>query len=92
MNHRIIELWDYDFAWMCALERARCERMPDVPAVKIYDALQKSRIADPSTIIAIMRALGCPCDDDEDDERCRVVRIVEVNECGWIVDDHPSEG
>jgi hypothetical protein len=66
--------------------------MPDVPAVKIYDALQKSRIADPSTIIAIMRARGCRCDDDEDEERCLVVRIVEVDDRGYVVNEHPSEG
>jgi hypothetical protein len=91
-KRRIIELWDYDFKWIRALERARLEGVPDIPAVKVFDALMESRISDPTTIRDIMRALSCPCDDDGDDERCRVIRVVEVDDRGWIVDDHPSEG
>jgi hypothetical protein len=77
---------------MRALERARLEGVPDIPAVKVYDALIESRLSDITTVFAIMRALGCPCEYHEDDERCRVVRVVEVNDAGFIVDDHPSEG
>jgi hypothetical protein len=87
----IIELHDYDFAWMRALERARVHGMY-VSAAKVYDAINKS-VADVTTLHKIMRALGCPCDDDDDDERCLVVRVVEVDDAsGLIVDDHPSEG
>jgi hypothetical protein len=77
---------------MRAVERARLRDVPDIPAVKIYDALNNSRIADITTVLAIMRALGCPCDDDGDDERCRVIRMVEVDETGLVMDEHPSEG
>jgi hypothetical protein len=42
-------------------------------------------------VFDIMRALGCPCDDD-DGERCMVVHVVEVDDGGFVVDDHPSEG
>jgi hypothetical protein len=93
MKRRIVELYDYDFGWMRALERARLQGVPDVPAVKIYDALIKRVEADITLVFDVMRLLGCPCDDDDDGERCRVVRVVEVDDdSGLIVDDHPSEG
>jgi hypothetical protein len=91
-NRRIIELLDYDFGWMRALERARLRAMPAVSPVRVYDAMMKSRMSDISTMFAILEAIGCKCDDDEDAERCRVVRIVEVDDRGLIVDEHPSEG
>jgi hypothetical protein len=90
-KRRIIEILDYDFRWMRALERARLRDMPDLSAVKIYDALEK-RLSDIAIVYEVMKELGCKCDDDEDDERCRIVRVVEVDDRGWIVDDHPSEG
>jgi hypothetical protein len=90
-KRRIIELYSHDFNWMRALERARLQDVPDIPAVKVYDAIDKN-VADTLTLLRIMRALGCPCDDDDDGERCRVVRVVEVDDGGYIVDDHPSEG
>ena len=89
----ITELYSYDFEWMRVLERSRLRGAPNVPAVKIYDALEK-RLSDitTDTMHAIMRELGCPCDEG-DGERCLVVRVVEVDEdTNLIVDDHPSEG
>lgn len=92
MTKRIIEVLSYDFNWMRALERERLEGVPDIPAVNVYDALVGSRLSDITTVFAIMRALGCPCDDDEDGERCSVIRVVEIDDRGWIIDEHPSEG
>jgi hypothetical protein len=91
ITRRIIEILDYDFGWMRALERARLQGVPDVSAVKIYNALNK-RVSDITLLYDVMRDLGCKCDDDEDGERCMVVRVVEVDDDRWIVDEHPSEG
>jgi hypothetical protein len=60
---------DYAIGKCRELERERLRLMPDVPALKIYDALEKHAGAvATSTRLAIMADLGCKC-DRKDDER-----------------------
>jgi hypothetical protein len=85
MTDKWIELWGNDFDMCRELERERLRVMPDVPALKVYDALRKSNITF-SDLFAVMEELGCKCDREDDGE---FVRLVEVDDDGrLILDDH----
>jgi len=78
---RKIELWDYDFDKRRELERERLRAMPDVPALKVYDALVKQGV-DCSDRFEIMRELGRDCDGGEDEGQ--FVRLARVDDEGRI--------
>jgi hypothetical protein len=81
-DRRQIELWDYDFDKCRELERERLRSMPDVPALKIYDALLKYDICT-SDRFAIMADLGCKCDQEGDG---LFLRIAWVDSQGRLLD------
>lgn len=81
MAMRKIEFWDYDFDKCRELQRERLRTMPDVPALKVYDALVKHDV-NCSDCFDIMRELGRDCDGGEDEGQ--FVRLARVDDGGLI--------
>jgi hypothetical protein len=67
------ELLDIDFDKCRELERERLRAMSDVPALKIYDVLEKHVC--PSELLATMEDLGRKCDREGDGYFVRTAEV-----------------